>query len=132
VGTVNANFLPNTTGLSLGSQVQKWLLNGQQPMTIGSPVTVTFSSTPLFSSTGGFTVFAITLSGNVTSSTLTVTSPGVLIFQITQDGTGGHTFTWPANVIGGFNIDTTASINNFQYFYFDGTNAHALTSGVSQ
>jgi len=59
------------------------------------------------------------LTGNVTSSTLINTTPGQrLKFVLTQDGTGGHTFTPPAGL--NFpNIDTTASKINIQNIYIN-------------
>jgi hypothetical protein len=47
------------------------------------------------------TGFDLTLTGNVSASTLTNTSPGqLLVFVIAQDGTGGRTFPWPASLPG--------------------------------
>lgn len=61
-------------------------------------VPMPFSATPIFSGALG-NVFDITLTGNVTASTLTAVAPGGLIlFFIQQDATGNWTFTWPANV----------------------------------
>ncbi len=44
-------------------------------------------------------VFELTLTGNVTSSSITNATKGMqLEIHLTQDGTGGRTFAWPANV----------------------------------
>lgn len=86
-------------------------------------VTVTFSATPNFNAALGST-FKITLTGNVTSSTLTgALTDQILIFEITQDGTGGRTFVWPANVKNPGTIDTSAGVKNIQMFRYDGSNA---------
>lgn len=62
----------------------------------GSLTTVVFSATPVFNASLG-TVFEITLTGNVTSSTLIGAAPGqILVFIIIQDGAGAHTFAWMA------------------------------------
>src|SRR6266576_4004883 len=117
MGTVKANLLPATTGLSLGSSVQQWLINGN-PAFSRQVVATPFSATPVFSSSSPFSVFTITLSGNVTSSTLS-TVPGILVFQITQDGTGGRTFSWPVNFQQPGTIGTSANQLTTQLFYYD-------------
>jgi hypothetical protein len=82
-------------------------------------ITVGFSTTPAFVANAGnpdIAVFQITLTGNVSSSTLTNTTPGqILIFNVTQDGVGGRNFVAPTGVPMGV-IDTTASQVNTQAF----------------
>jgi len=91
---------------------------------------VSFSATPTFNVLLGNTQ-KITLSGNVTSSTLTNAIAGQQInFVICQDASGGHTFQWPTNVRGGMTIGASASTCSAQSFIFDGTLAYALSSGV--
>jgi hypothetical protein len=99
---------------------------------LSTPVnTVTFSSTPNFDASLANTQ-KITLTGNVTSSTLSNASAGQSInFIVCQDATGGRTFAWPTNVLGGMAIGSTASKCSAQDFIFDGTNAYALSSGVT-
>ena len=92
--------------------------------------TVTFSATPTFNASLGNTQ-KITLTGNVTSSTLSNATTGETInFVICQDGTGSRTFVWPTNVKGGMTIGATLSKCSAQNFIFDGTNAYALSAGV--
>src|ERR1700679_988914 len=59
---------------------------------------VSFSATPTFTATSNAADdFAITLTGNVSSSTLASASTGErLSFKICQDATGGRTFVWPS------------------------------------
>ena len=59
------------------------------------------------------------------------TAGQTLNFIICQDATGSRTFAWPANILGGMTIGSTASTCSAQSFVFDGTNAYALSSGVS-
>jgi hypothetical protein len=94
--------------------------------------TVTFSATPTFDVSLG-QHHTITLTGNVTSSTLSNLVAGeVVSFQICQDATGSRTFAWPSAVKGGMTIGTTASKCNVQNFVsYDGTNLYALSSGVT-
>jgi hypothetical protein len=100
--------------------------------------TVTFSATPTFTCSGtGIQAFAITLTGNVTSSTLASCSTGQAVyFRIIQDATGGRSFTWPANNVGATTIsaslNSTASTALNQGFVFDGTNlTNASTANVT-
>jgi hypothetical protein len=93
--------------------------------------TVSFSTTPTFDASLGNTQ-KITLTGNVTSSTLSNASAGEQIhFFVCQDASGGHTFAWPSNVKGGMTVGSTASSCSAQSFIFDGTNAYALSPGVT-
>jgi hypothetical protein len=92
---------------------------GQLPL---AQSTVTFSATPTFVALGNGS-FVITLTGNVTSSTLSGGTAGQpVIFIIKQDGAGAHTFVWPTNMKGTGTISGTASGYNVQPFIFDGTN----------
>lgn len=93
--------------------------------------TVSFSATPTFNAGLG-NQFKITLTGNVTSSTVTNLSLGQrLTFYITQDNSGGHTFAWPGNMIGANTIDTTANAVTMQEFVSpDGTNLYAVKGTI--
>ena len=92
-------------------------LSTQQPMypgplapQPGGYVETAFSATPVFNGAGwsGPIVFDITLTGNVTSSTLVNIRIGQFVmFFIEQDGIGNHTFTWPANVANPTLVDAT-------------------------
>lgn len=128
MGMVNANFLPATTGLSLGTQNQQWLVNGF-PALVQQTITVPFSSTPAFVSTAPSAVFVITLTANVTSSTFSGL-PGIFVFQIKQDVSGGRTFTWPTSFQQPTVIGSAANQVTTQIFYFDGANAWALGPGI--
>lgn len=92
---------------------------------------VAFSATPVFdASTFAFPTFTITLTGNVTSCTVTNLVAGQIVtFIITQDGTGGWTFAWPANSKGSVNIGTDASSVTVLSFVYDGTNLRATSTG---
>lgn len=99
----------------------------------GGVVNVTYSATPTFDASIG-NLFKITLTGNVTSSTLTgLVSVGLqpVTFMIIQDGVGGHTFAWPANIIGGMSISGTAGAVNVQSGLFDGTNLYMTVGSFS-
>src|SRR6185437_1233708 len=90
--------------------------------------TVTFSATPTFDSSVANT-FQITLTGNVTSSTLVNAVAGeILTFIIIQDATGSRSFQWPTNVKTAEVISATANSRSIQSFIFDGTNAYPIAS----
>lgn len=60
--------------------------------------TVTFSATPTFDASA-YNGWKITLTGDVTSSTLSNELPGrEIAWTIIQDPTGGHAFAWPPEV----------------------------------
>ena len=111
----------------------KWLASGVSLTALNSKDTVyvvSYSSTPFFDLTLGLTQ-QITLTGNVTSSTATNVAAGQTVtFKIVQDGTGGRSFVWPTNVLGGMTIDDTAAAINCQQFHcFDGTNLESISVG---
>lgn len=76
---------------------------------------VAFSATPVFDASLSNSFYLI-LSGNVTSSTIVNQYPGQRItFVIQQDGSGGHTFVWPGNVLGA-TLDGSVFAANIQQF----------------
>lgn len=100
----------------------------------GVTTTISFSATPTFTvSTSWDQNFVITLTGNVTSSTMatgSATSGQLIAYSICQDSTGSRTFVWPTNVVGPGTIDGTANACSSQLFRWDGSNAVALSSIV--
>lgn len=92
----------------------------------GTYLAVTFSSTPTFDSSVA-DIFSMTLSGNVTSSTVSNAATGDVIgFQLCQDATGGRTFTWPATFLRPPVITSVASACTNLSFFYDGTNWRPL------
>ena len=89
---------------------------------------VSFSATPTFTaSSNTINAWTITLTGNVTSSTLASSAAGeYFAFKICQDGTGSHTFAWPTGFTAAVTIFPTASDCTEQAFFWDGTNAQPL------
>lgn len=94
---------------------------------------VAFSATPVFdASTFPFPTFTITLTGNVTSSSVINPTNGQHIaFKITQDGTGGHTFAWPTNFKDPSAIAPDATLVSIQEFVYDGTNWRPTGPGIT-
>jgi hypothetical protein len=92
---------------------------------LGTLATIAFSATPIFDASAAST-FKLTLTGNVTSSTLTNTVAGEpLAFEICQDATGGRTFVPPANVQGWVTIPIAANACVLETFIYDGASAVA-------
>ena len=96
----------------------------------GGQNTVTFSATPTFDASKG-SLQTITLTGNVTSSTLSNAVAGqTLDFKVCQDATGGRLFVWPANVKNAAPVPAAANACLTQAFIYDGTNANAVASAA--
>lgn len=94
---------------------------------------VAWSSTPTFTVTAQNQLFTITLAGNTAAlpvSVVGIVPPATVTFQITQDGTGSRTFTWPANVLGGSGIGGGAGETTTQQFIWNGTNLIATGPGI--
>jgi hypothetical protein len=93
---------------------------------------VAFSSTPVFSYGNGVNTFEITLTGNVSSSSVSGAAAGQTAnFIICQDATGSRTFTWPSSFHGSMTIGSTASKCNAQPFAYDGSAYWALSAGAT-
>jgi hypothetical protein len=88
------------------------------------PVPVAFSATPVFNAgLGAWPVFTMTLTGAVTSSSVTNATAGQhATFIITQDGTGGHPFAWPPNFKDPPAVAPDATLVSVVIFVYDGTN----------
>ena len=99
---------------------------------IGAKTAVSFSATPTFdASTSASPVFTMTLTGNVTSSTVSNLTAGQrVIFILTQDGTGSRTFAFPAICKGASLIGPDAGSVSVQQFVYDGTNLRAVDAGM--
>ena len=121
----NTNLLPASTGLSLGNALQAWNATLVSLTIQNLYQSVGFSASPAFNATNQTTVFDMTLTGNVTASTL-IGVKGILTFILRQDATGGRTFSWPSNVNGATVIGSSPNQITIQAFVFDGTNAYPI------
>lgn len=94
---------------------------------------VGFTATPVFdASTFALPTFTMTLTGNVTSSSVTNPINGQRIaFIITQDATGSRAFAWPANFRSASTVAPDANSVSVQEFIYDGTNWRATSPGIS-
>jgi hypothetical protein len=97
-----------------------------------SIATVAYSPTPAFNA-GAANGFQMTLSGNVTASTITGVTAGQLVaFYFLQDATGGRTVSWPAGVTGTVQPDPTPSAITLFLFRADLSSVlHAAAPSVS-
>jgi hypothetical protein len=91
---------------------------------------VAFSSSPSFSIAANNQLFVFPLSGDATANPLSVISgilpPAIVTFKITQDVVGGHSFSWPANSVGGTTVCQTANCVTQQTFVWDGSSAQTV------
>jgi hypothetical protein len=122
-GAALANFISNTLGIPIldDGNLPELITNLTDAINAAASgtqtriVSVPFSATPVFDASQGST-FEITLTGNVTSSTLiNVVSGTRLLFIVNQDSVGGHAFVPPA-ILPMAAISTTASKRNVQAF----------------
>jgi hypothetical protein len=120
VGFGGASFLLSSM-YGIANGVAQLNANAQLPgATIAGNAlaTVAFSATPAFNAATA-NAFNVTLTGNVTSSTFangTSAAGPFIAFRITQDATGGRTWTWPANVRKGGTINPGANQESTQLF----------------
>ena len=113
-------FLAGPSSGGLGAVTARGIV----PPDLPRGAVVAFTSTPAFNGAAN-QAFLMTLTGNVASSTFVGGVAGVIYtFYIKQDGAGGHTFAWPANVVNGGPVDPTVNAVNVQSFMFDGTNLY--------
>lgn len=91
-------------------------------------VVVTFSATPTFD-LGVSSYLQFTLTGDVTSSSIittgiTLNGGEILILELIQDGSGGHLFNWPTNILGAatYPLSTTANDRTLVTLLYNGAN----------
>jgi hypothetical protein len=92
--------------------------------------TVTYTSSPVFTAVGQNQVFKMTLTGNVSSSSIilsALTPPAIISFELTQDATGGRLMVFPPIAIGAGVIDQAPNTTSFQQFVWDGTFLYATS-----
>lgn len=130
VGTSTSTPLQLSTGSGTGTTIKADKDIQSQTRVYGGLITLAFSATPTFDLSKG-NGFKIILTGNVTSSTLsnlTSASFGQNFFiEICQDATGGRSFVWPGNIIGGRNPSIIANACTTSDFWTDGSNAYITT-----
>lgn len=81
-----------------------------------------YTSTPIFQA-GSYSSFALTLTGNVTSSTITGGVIGQVVnIDICQNATGGYTFVWPTNFLNAPPVSASASSCTGMSAVYNGTN----------
>lgn len=89
-----------------------------------------FSATPTFAATNNVS-YSMTLTGNVTSSSISGTpaNGNILSLTLVEDATGGRTMVFPGNFILplGFAFNTAATATNALTFKFDGTNWNLIS-----
>lgn len=91
---------------------------------------VAYSASPTFNLAAQTELFVFSLDGDATSQPFSALSsvlpPASVFFQIVQDASGGHSFSWPANSVGGCTVGSAANQTSTQEFVWDGTNITAV------
>jgi len=116
-------------GTNCSSGTTLYTVNGLGGGSTTLTTIVTYSTTPIFIVSAQSQLFELLLTGNASAQPLSfvgITPPSVIFFQITQDASGGHTFSWPANSVGGCTIGSAANQTTTQEFLYDGVNATAV------
>jgi hypothetical protein len=116
-------------GTNCASGTQLYSIDGIGGGSAQATTVVPYSPTPQFIDGSQNQLFEITLTGNAVSQPLVVsgvTPPGLITWQITQDGIGGHTFGWPVNVLGGAPIGLSPNQVTTQHFVWNGITAWAV------
>ena len=99
-----------------------------QQLLVGNFDTIPYSATPVFPA-ASYSNFAITLSGNVTSSTITGGTTGQLVTaDVCQNATGGYTFVAPTNLLNAPPISSGASSCTGITVVYNGTNWTTVAS----
>ena len=95
-------------------------------------VALSFSPTPSFNAASS-NGFQMTLSGNITASTISGVTPGQLLaFYFVQDSVGGRTVSWPSSFVGALQPDTAAASVSVMLFRADtGGIARAVSPMIS-
>lgn len=121
-------------GLNCASGTQQYSIDGIGGGTTLNVTNVTYSATPTFTIVAQTQLFTITLTGNASAQPLTavgIVAPAIVTFEITQDAAGGHTFSWPANSIGGAPIGLSANQVTTQMFVWNGITANAIGPAIT-
>ena len=111
---VNKGYSPNDSNFSTLVSVLTNVKCGSDFLT--SIVTVPYASSITFNAAVS-AQYDLTLTGNVTTSALSGQVAGqLLLFIISQDGTGGRTFSWPSSITGGGAICSVSNTTSIQMF----------------
>lgn len=140
-GPVNPPTCQSTRGLQFYNTTTKTMMwcgptdNVWTSFSAGGPTipnsNVSFTATPAFDGSANNS-YTMTITGNVTSSTITGTpqNGNLMAFTLCQDGTGGRTFAFPPNftIPSGFTFDTAPNHCNYLTFKYDGSNWTLLSN----
>lgn len=119
---VNKGYSPMDTSVTaLAAVLANVLTNADtQPL-----VTFQNSSTSMVFNRASGQTFEVNMISSVTSPTLVGTQPGqYLLFNFTTDGTAGHSFTWPSQIVGAGDLSNMAANTTFTQMFWvraDGT-----------
>src|SRR6185437_15606169 len=130
-GTAYRVVLKNSSG------VQLWLADNVTGLASSAAVlsaVVPFASSMSFTACANSQLFIVTLTGNVSSSTFNecpgVQLPALVTFELIQDSTGGRTFNWPSNSVGGGLLASGTNAITVQAFEWDGSTLQAIAPAM--
>lgn len=125
---VNKGYSPNDANFATLVSV---LTNVKTSADFGAAIqTISYATSIAFNAAQG-PIFDLTLTGNVSSSTLTGQFDGQqLMFIITQDGTGGRTFSWPSSITGPGVVSQLPNVTSLQSFVVRVTGAIIPTGKI--
>ncbi len=119
--TTTVQVMPPEVGASTsGGSSGPSRKEGEDTVAFSNPLTVNFSS-------GSYDNKRVVMTSSISSMTLTATTRGEYHLVLVQDGTGGRTVVWPANVLWqGSAAQPVAAASTASVFklYYDGTNFH--------
>lgn len=126
-------------GTNCAAGSTKYTVNGIGGGSSQLTTNVTASATPQFTAIAQNQLFLFTLTSNTVALPLVVNNvqaPSFITFQIMQNSSGGWSFSWPTNMIGGASIrspfsGTAPNEITTQTFIWNGTTATAIGPGVN-
>ena len=109
-----------------------WVTVSQsQQLMAGNFQTLAFTSTPVFNA-ASYSSFLLTLTNNVTSSTITGGVAGeVITLDVCQNATGTYTFVWPTNLLNAPPVQANASSCTSVVAVYDGSTYWRTVSSAS-
>ena len=125
---VNKGYSPMDTSVSaLAAVLANILTNADtQPLV----VEVTFSATAVFNRAAAQS-FQMEVTGNCTPSFVGAQAGQLTTFNLVTDGTFGHTFLWPSNILNGGDMVTTpmAANTTYQQSFWTRSDGFAFATG---
>jgi hypothetical protein len=118
--TVSSDVITGSTinSTQIGNSIPS---SGSFTFTAGALNAMSFSASPLFASTL-YSYFVMTLTANVTSSSITGGQAGQAItLKMCENSSGGYTFAWPSGLLNPPTFNTAPNACTIDFAYYDTT-----------